>query len=306
MECGVAKYNILKALDYDKLPVKFKKAAPFDALVDMGWWMQPKYDGCFGMAVIKHNRADSRMLSRTGEDYTASCGHILDELHVCVEEAGGCIIDDGFVVLGEVWHPEWSFPKISGSMRRRAPCPDLHFVANDLLPAGLVSCWEYKDRYEDLLGLVGGVNSFTAQDQQVYAALTTSQEVRKFNESPTEWAARLKSMGGYDGVILRDPRAGYTVGDAKRGEIIKVKPVMSLDLRIGAIITDVGAKTGRDVYSIAVDYNGVTSLVGSGMPHVLDFSIGDIAEVECMGITEDGKLREPRFKGIRHDKLKAD
>ena len=34
--------------------------------------------------------------------------------------------------------------------------------------------------------------------------------------------------------------------------------------------------------------------------------IGKIVEVECIGITEDGSLREPRIKGVRHDKLQPD
>ena len=37
-----------------------------------------------------------------------------------------------------------------------------------------------------------------------------------------------------------------------------------------------------------------------------DSIIGKIVEVECLGVTEDGSLREPRIKGVRHDKIKPD
>jgi ATP-dependent DNA ligase len=53
----------------------------------------------------------------------------------------------------------------------------------------------------------------------------------------------------------------------------------------------------------------VRSWVGSGVPHNIDVSElapGAIVEVEAMGLTPDGKLREPRFKGIRYDKAGAD
>lgn len=34
--------------------------------------------------------------------------------------------------------------------------------------------------------------------------------------------------------------------------------------------------------------------------------IGLIVEIEGMGFTADGLIREPRFNGVRHDKLEAD
>ena len=133
-------------------------------------------------------------------------------------------------------------------------------------------------------------------------------------KAPSTWpevalaAAKLKATGKYDGAILRDPNAGYKIGLVKNGEIVKVKPVFSLDLRVTDVFTELGEKTGRNVYSIEVIYKGVKSKVGSGIPHNrADVpNIGDIAEVECMDFTADGKLREPRFKGIRHDKESPD
>lgn len=45
----------MKAVEYDKLPVKFKKANPFEGLLDQGYWLQKKYDGCMGIAIESDN-----------------------------------------------------------------------------------------------------------------------------------------------------------------------------------------------------------------------------------------------------------
>ena len=140
------------------------------------------------------------------------------------------------------------------------------------------------------------------------AAVSYADVISRNVLDPNVAAAKLKATGKYDGAILRDPNAGYKIGLVKNGEIVKVKPVLSLDLVVTDVFTEPGAKTGRPVYSIEVIYKGVKSKVGSGVPHKREDvpDIGQIAEVECMDITAEGKLREPRFKGIRFDKEQAD
>lgn len=239
------------------------------------------------------------MLSRTGEDYTASCQHILNELRTLADESIGDW--DDFVVLGEVWHPDMKFPEISGKFRKRA-ASGLLFVANDLLPVTLETARPYADRWCDLADLLCVPSDVAAQ----YIKPATTWEAGRWGGWPNGYAADFKAEGGFDGAILRDPQAGYTIGEVKNGEIIKVKPVLSLDLAVLRTDTAPGAKTGRPVYTIVVEYRGVTSFVGSGVPHTLSWATGDIVEIECMGLTEDGKLREPRFKGVRHDKEQPD
>src|SRR5690606_17449379 len=105
-----------------------------------------------------------------------------------------------------------------------------------------------------------------------------------------------------------DPNAVWFRGDSKVGELIKVKPTLALDLRCVNYGIETGEKTGRKVVTLVVHYRGVETTVGSGVPHDLDpYTVaGKIIEVECLGVTEDGKLREPRFKGVRFDKLEPD
>jgi len=298
----MAKYGILKAVEHSKTSAEFRKQYhTLASLEAAGWWLQRKYDGCFGMAVIRAAGA-SQMLSRTFVDYTPSCGHILHELR----EAATAQLDswDAFVVLGEVWHPKLSFPTISGKFRKNAPS-DLQFIANDLLPTELVTNAPYEERFESLqllLPELTGASCCTSVAMTLGSKQWTDAE---------QHARTLVAQGGYDGAILRDPRAPYTIEEAKAGQIIKVKPTLSLDLRVVGHAIEPGAKTGRAVVTLAVEYRGVQSWVGSGVPHTLGPAnaaavVGRIVEVEALGITADGKLREPRFKGIRHDKLEPD
>lgn len=300
----MADVKIMKAVDFDKLPAKLRKQyESVRGLQKAGWWVQPKYDGCFGMAVIRFGEGKSQMLSRTGEDYTPSCAHILAELkEAAVAERHVDSSEYDFVVLGEVWHPDLTFPTISGMFRKNAPSK-LQFLANDLLPVGLATDEAYSTRYARLLSLLPEVSGsgFYCGPVRCYLSGYCQQDVNHY-------AAQLVAEGGYDGAILRDPNAGYTIGLVKKAEIVKVKPTLSLDLRVTGISTDVGEKTGRAVYTVDVEYRGVRTTVGSGVPHkVQDVpAIGQIIEVECIAITEDGKLREPRFKGIRYDKTEPD
>lgn len=295
----MAEVRILKAVEFDKLASAVKKKyGSVQGLRDAGWWLQRKYDGCFGMAVIS-GKGHHRMLSRTGEDYSVSCRHILEQL---AETAGNQSYGwDDFVVLGEVWHPDLGFHTISGRFRQqREVAAELQFACNDMLPPDLSSEHPYEERFDMLEDLL----AFCTIPGALFAVDTD----RHVCGDPVQVARQLVALGGYDGAILRDPEAGYSIGLAKAGQIVKVKPNISLDLRVVGLTEAVGERTGRAVYTITVEYRGVWTEVGSGMPHVLppELVCGAIVEVEAMGLTEDGKLREPRFKGVRFDKEEPD
>ncbi len=291
---------ILKAAEFDKQSSKFRKrAGSVDALYETGLYMlQPKYDGCFGAAVI--DPLGSRMYSRTGENYTASCEHILRELEEALTTSGM----DRAVFLGEVWHPDIAFPTISGKFRRQAPSPDLKFAVFDMLESTgmdtLSDSRMYLTRYHVLQTILPEIEGASPA--------TFVAEVYRGDLSATAAAAAWKAEGGYDGAILRDTGAAYTPGVSRNGEIIKVKPTLSLDLRCIDARTEPGERTGRPVLTLTVSINGKPCDVGSGVPH--DLTVGDVSgkivEVEFMGYTPDGLLREPRFKGVRHDKESPD
>ena len=299
----MADYLIMKAVEFDKLPAKFKKQyVDEQGLIDAGFWLQKKYDGCMGIAVVAHPSRGklSRMLSRTGEDYTSSCGHILKELEEALGDSDR--LDESIIVIGEVWQPieEATFPTISGKFRRQSPSPELQFVANDLLPSGFNTDKPYAERFQELQALLG--------DDDPAFKVRVATTFFDMIQDPVAQALEWQGQGGFDGAVIRNPDAGYTVGTVKNGEIVKVKPVMSLDLRCTDHAVEPGEKTGRAVVTVEVEYQGVKSWVGSGVPHNIDVASlqNSIIEVECLGVTEDGRLREPRFKGIRFDKREPD
>jgi DNA ligase-1 len=310
---------ILKAVEFDKTSAAFRKQyKDEDALHKAGWIVQPKYDGVFGMACIREELMQSRMLSRTGEDYTLQCQHIIQSLWAALMYVRG----EGWygaVVLGEVWHPELPQRTISGDFRRHKPAPHLIFMANDLLPmaadgmAADTKC-QYSARYADLYATVVAGRS-REPVQVVHGAVLSRADRATIMSDARAYVKR----GGYDGLILRDPHAGYQRGLARNGEIVKVKPSLTLDLRVVGIEEGLGKHAGR-LGSVTVEYRGVQTRVGTGftdgdriaywpvaelLGDHLDI-IGKIVEIEAMGLTDAGALREPRFKGVRFDKTEPD
>lgn len=299
-------YNILKAVEYDKLAAKTRKEYPdLASLQAAGWMLQRKYDGCFGMAVLRED-GNSEMLSRTGEDYTVSCQHLLSEAAEAVTEWRG----SGWamaVVLGEVWHPTWGFPTISGKFRKQAPCRDLRFAVNDILPAGLVTRQPYSIRHREVM------DTFGHQGDPALRTFGVEAEAGGAWEMALKWQGR----GGFDGAILRDPCAPYTIGVARAGQIVKVKPTLSLDLRVIDVLPGEGKHAGR-TGALRCDLgDGQFVDVGTGLSDsereefwvCRDGMLAPnttIVEVEAMGWSTEGKLREPRYKGIRVDKVTPD
>lgn len=304
----MADIKYMKAVEFDKLPAAFKKAyVSLDVLASKGYWLQRKYDGCFGAAQVDYERGRCAMVSRTGEDYSKSCEHILDELHelAMFNDQFNKMRDSRFMVLGEAWAEGVPFPQISGAFRRQTKGAQrmLSFVMNDLLPSEWQTSRSYEQRFSDL-----------ADFQYVEPCQAPSLQVA---ETRTDWAAygtamqyamKWQAEGGYDGAILRNPSAGYTFGLVKQGEIIKVKPLLSLDIKVTDVFVEPGEKTGRDVFSIEVEYRGVRSKVGSGVPHKAAEvpGRGQIVQIDSLGLTESGALREPRFIAIRYDKTESD
>jgi DNA ligase-1 len=292
----MADIKYMKAVEWDKLPAAFKKANSQRMAAHAGMWLQRKYDGCFGKAEISVDRGKCRMVSRTGEDYSASCRHILNDLHDAASDMGSF---DPFCVLGEVWAEGIDFPTISGWFRtqtkgaQRALC----FVMHDMLTPDMQTAYNYSSRF-------GNVEELVRDCVMPNLRVAATYRCGEWDGDPLEWAITWKAEGGYDGAILRDPTKGYTFGLVKNGEIIKVKPVLSLDIRCLGYAVETGEKTGRPVYTIRVEYQGVITAVGSGVPHAFDKvpRKGQIVQIDCMGLTEDGRLREPRFITNRSDK----
>ena len=284
--------------EFAKQSAAFKKAHPsLDSLPSSEYTMQPKYDGCH---LIVHLPVDGtpRAFSRTGEP-VRSVDHIIAQMVR--------VFGTGWTIFGEAYAFGLSFQEISGNFRQHTPAENLCFMAFDAVPSsafdlGLYYPTPYLERLDALRGAVKAAGTL-APDIIVTPDLPL--------DNPTGFAVALKKQGGYDGAIVRRSDAGWQAGGSKHGEVIKVKPIESLDLRVRGWFLGKGKHANR-AGGIYVEYNGVQTGVGTGFTDDERSIIaqgtrdGAIAEVEFMGFTEDGALREPRFKGWRYDKLKAD
>ncbi len=264
-----------------------------------------KYDGCCVIAIIEG--LGVQYLSRTGEKAN------LSHLDVMMVERFGDPYQP-IVVLGEAWWPgKGQFPQISGAFRRHSGDVRLQFVAYDLLTweeySSGVAQAPFRERFKRLEVAFKG-HPYRPGEVPVSLAHQYSPDDYV---TAKRLAGALVERGGYDGLIMRDPEAGWTKGHSGNdGAIIKVKHRVSIDVRCTEVVEGKGKKAGM-AGALKFFWKGGCE-VGTGMSDAErrhawecpDEIVGKIIEVECLGFTPDGKPREPSFKGCRFDKLKAD
>lgn len=300
-------YIVHKAVELSKVR---KKLVPTEDQLRTEYLAQPKYDGCNCVVIKRANSVEHiTILSRTGEE-------VLSANHIKEAMAGAPFAPIG-VYLGEYWHPTLDQPTVSGMFRKKdgTQYTEPFFVVFDF-----VSIMEFEQGFSDLtyLDRVGRLPVTLSKIEEGRAPffLAESQGYLVDQELTPMEAARLLNEGGaYDGLILRKPSGTWKKGDnGTDGEIIKIKPTLTQDLRVLEIKEGVGEKTGRPVFTVVVDLGDpdglgrVSQEVGSGVPHSREElpKVGDIVEIEAMTFSKYGLLREPRYKGIRHDKTEAD
>lgn len=281
-------YN-LAPKSIDEQCAAFKKKYP--RLADLpsdDYVMMAKYDGC--LAIITPNG----VITRTGE--------AISSIPQCREDAAKLL--PYHVIFGEVYKFDTPFKEISGAFRRHKPQPDLFVMVFDAVPFDDWRAGKCDKPY---------IERYAALKDAWLRTPTASLIVAPALDlgSPQGFANALVRKGGHDGAIIRRKDAPWTKGASKNGEAIKVKPVQSLDLRAVGWFYGKGKHAGR-AGGIVVEYRGVKTQVGTGFSDAERETIAKqgtrdwIAEVEFMELTEDGKLREPRFKGWRYDKSEPD
>lgn len=295
-------YIVHKAVELGKVQ---KKMRPTDDQLRTEYLGQPKYDGCNCVVIKAANSIEHiTILSRTGEE-VKSADHIKQALAAAPFAPIG-------VYFGEFWHPTIDQPTISGMFRKKdgTQYTEPFFVVFDFVSIGE---WEqgfsplvYQERVARLPVTLSKIKECTAP----FFLAESQGFLIDQGLSPMEAAKLLCESGPYDGLILRKASGTWTKGDSgTKGEVIKIKPTITLDLKVTRINTAVGEKTGRTVYTIDVHLgDGSLQEVGSGVPHKESEvpKVGDIVEIEAMSFSKYGLLREPRYKGIRHDKTEAD
>lgn len=253
--------------------------------------IQPKYDGCL---CIMNKEVP---LSRQGT-IVMSMAHIHKRLSERFPD---------WVFFGEAWKPDTEFKDISGEFRRRSMQPSLSYVVFDAVPyedycLGFCNI-PYTIRYDTLQDMLRDAED----DILVVAAYDL------VDHDPEVMAKEWADNVGFDGGIIRDLHSPWTNGPSKNGAAVKVKPHQSLDLEVVGAFEGQGILAGR-AGGILVKYKQEVTAVGTGFSFQErediaanpDRYIGQIAEVAFMDVTPKGKLREPRFKGWRHDKATSD
>lgn len=288
------------AYDYNLAPkalseqcAAFKKKYPtLDDLPFDDYVMMPKYDGCLAIVVADDT---GHVLTRTGESVT-SIPHVLADARKLLP---------GYVIFGEAYKFDTPFKDISGAFRRHAPQDDLTVVAFDAVPVADWRAGFCNEPYSARWGRLRRAWLSTPTDSIFIPPALDLVAPQGFANTMVD------NTDGYDGAILRRLDAPWMTGASKNGEAIKVKPVKSLDLRATGWFAGRGKHEGR-AGGIVVEYRGVQTQVGTGFSDTERETIASqgtrnqIAEVEFMELTADGKLREPRFKGWRYDKTEPD
>lgn len=281
-------YN-LAPKSLDEQCAAFKKKYPtLDDLPADEYIMMAKYDGC--LAII----TPEGVITRTGEPITS--------IPQCLDDAAELL--PGHVIFGEVYRYDTPFKEISGAFRRHKPQSHLFVMVFDAVPVDDWKAGKCDKPY---------IERYTALKEAWHRTPTPSLIVAPALDfgAPQGFANAMVRQGGYDGAILRRKDAPWTTGASKNGEALKVKPVQSLDLRAVDWFYGKGKHAGR-AGGIVVEYRGVQTQVGTGFSDAERETIASqgtrnqIAEVEFMELTADGKLREPRFKGWRYDKTEPD
>ena len=301
----MADYIVHKAVELSALSKKLREDTTKRA-----WVISPKYDGCHVIFLIDNNKFIGAF-SRTGEQ-VLSMDHIGQDLASLVQWGQ-------IAVCGEAWMYGKEFNEISGMFRRQYAQPQLGFAPFDyisfvytedsfLLGEGSMRNWLYRERLGLLADLLADhTDGVIFQPSFWMVTWTTAEVVSKADYYAKMLKARTDSF--FDGAVVARADGLYRVGAGKGGEFIKVKPLLSYSVKVGAVIADFGSKTGKNTCVLCFDLDGHVQKVSTGLTQeqanqftenpnlILDKTI----EVEAMGKTVNGYLREPRFKGIRDD-----
>lgn len=255
-----------------------------------------KVDGVWCCAIKENDRMTT--YSRTGEVFT-SMRHIEEELVKILNNREAVIFE------AAVYSNTISQSVISGWVRdTKQQHPRLHAACHTLLnlddfSVPFIDSWtELRKRIES--GLVDRRIATFMMQQYVYSI-----------EEAQRHADCIIQHGG-EGAVLRNPLAPYQPGK-RNADIIKLKKGVSFDLKVIGLYEGKGKYKGvlgglicqwKDGQTIEI--SGMTDAQRLEWWNEPSLIVGKVVQVDAMCESSKGKLREPRFKGIRYDKEDGD
>lgn len=278
----------------------FQKCLPLESVknpdaLKFPMWASEKFDGVFCAALRLPGGIG--IFSRTGERYV-SMKHLEEDLKA--------IIDNEFfgakpIVLFEAYIPDTDQATISGY------------------------CRDTKGQHPEIVALVHTVVDYpkmnlSIQNQTELGYLNSNispniklvRHIKIFSLSKVLRLAQGVWDRGGEGIILNAIDAPYQPGK-RNASMIKIKKGISYDLRVIGVYEGKGKYAGtlgglicryKDNQEIRV--SGMTDAERKAWWEDNQKIIGKIVQINAMAESSKGKLREPRFKGIRYDKAEAD
>jgi DNA ligase-1 len=267
-----------------------------------------------GVRVITIVRSDGRvdMFSRNGKEL-ANFPHIVEQIASVIRQKGSSKSMD-VVLDGEIMSS--SFQDLMTQVHRKSDVKANDAILNlfDVLP---LADFE-KGVYDKDQTTRSSMIQFWVEQNQALLPNVTCLANELVDLDTAEGQLRFKEInaqaitGGYEGIMIKDPNAGY---ECKRSVAwLKLKPFIEVSLEV----KDVEEGTGKNVGRLGAlvcegvdDGKSISVNVGSGFTddNRIEFwgsrtlLPGNIVEVRADAVTQnqDGtySLRFPRFKGFR-------
>lgn len=262
--------------------------------------VQEKYDGVYCIAFFD-NQGIVGIFSATGKEYL-SLNHLKAELELCSDIDG----DEISFIIFEAYADNVPQPIISGWCRDETEQhTEVYAIVHDVLTMN-----EYmgidKTPYNKRIARFGsgGIN---------YKTLFKPIEITANTVEHICGLVNLVWISGGEGVIIKNPTAPYLKGK-RNWDLIKLKQSVSYDLLVVGVVEGQGKYKGMLGSLVLRWKNDGKIIVGSGLTNEQrkewwedkNKIIGQIVQIDAMKESTEGVLREPIFKGIRHDKCEPD
>jgi DNA ligase-1 len=271
-----------------------------------------------GVRVITIVRSDGRvdMFSRNGKELV-NFPHIIEQISAVVK-AKSTSKDMDLVLDGEIMSS--SFQDLMTQVHRKSDVKANDAILNlfDVIP---LADFE-KGVYDKTQRVRSSMVQFWVQQNHKMMPNVTCLATEEVDLDTAEGQLRYKEInaqavaGGYEGIMIKDPEAGY---ECKRSVAwLKLKPFIEVSLTVVGVEEGTGkniGKLGAFIVEGVDDGKTISTNVGSGLTDNMRECfweaqadlIGNIVEVRADAITQnqDGtySLRFPRFKGFRGFKV---